>query len=148
MKIYLDTCSLQRPLDSKIQIRVALEAEAILGVLALCESGKVDLISSEVLVFEVDRNPSLTRKEYALEALSQAKLFIALNERIENRARELNINSVKPLDALHLASAEEAQADYFCTCDDKLLNKMKSLKDIKVRVVSPIELVEEVEKWQ
>ena len=57
MKIYLDACSLQRPLDNKTQIRVALEAEAVLGVLALCEAGDLDLISSEVLAFEVARTP-------------------------------------------------------------------------------------------
>lgn len=146
MKIYLDTCSLQRPLDSKTHIRVALEAEAILGVLALCESGDVELISSEALVFEVERNPNIARKEYALEVLSKAKLFVVLNDRIENRAKELNIIGIKPLDALHLASSEEAQADYFCTCDDRLLNKAKAVKGIKTKVVSPIELIEEIEK--
>jgi hypothetical protein len=51
MRIYLDTCSLQRPLDSKTHVRIILEAEAILGILALCESGKIELISSEVLLF-------------------------------------------------------------------------------------------------
>ena len=29
MKIYLDFCSIQRPLDSKSQVRIAIEAEAI-----------------------------------------------------------------------------------------------------------------------
>lgn len=33
MKIYLDNCSLQRPLDDKSQIRIRLEAEAILAVI-------------------------------------------------------------------------------------------------------------------
>jgi hypothetical protein len=45
MKIYLDNCSLQRPLDDKTQIRIALEAEAILSVLALCEAGGLELIN-------------------------------------------------------------------------------------------------------
>jgi len=45
MKIYLDNCSLQRPLDSRTSTRIALEAEAVLGVLALLESGKIQLIS-------------------------------------------------------------------------------------------------------
>lgn len=147
MKIYFDTCSLQRPLDSKTQIRITIEAEAILGVLALCESGKIDLVSSEVLVFEIEQNPNAARKEYALEILLKARLFIALNERVEKRAKELSISGVKPLDALHLASAEESQANYFCTCDDRLLRKMKTLGGIRVRVVSPIELVEEVENY-
>ena len=44
IRIYLDTCSIQRPLDSKTQIRIALEAEAVLGILALCEEGAVELV--------------------------------------------------------------------------------------------------------
>ncbi len=147
MKIYLDTCSLQRPLDSKTQIRIVLESESILGILTLCEAGRVELISSEVLMFEVERNPHVTRKGYALDVLSRARSFIVLNDQIENRARELSKSGIRPLDALHLASAEEAQADYFCTCDDKFLNKAKTIQGIKVRAVSPVELIEEIEKW-
>ena len=29
MRIYLDTCCIQRPLDNKTQIRIILEAEAV-----------------------------------------------------------------------------------------------------------------------
>jgi hypothetical protein len=50
MKVYLDNCCLQRPLDDKSQIRIALEAEAVLSILAICESGILELISSEPLV--------------------------------------------------------------------------------------------------
>ncbi len=144
MKIYLDNCSLQRPLDDKTQIRIALEAEATLSVLALCEAGGLELIASETLLFETRKNPNVSRKEHALEMLSQAKTFVHVNEEIENRAKEFTAMGIKPLDALHLASAENAQADYFCTCDDKFLKKAKSRTDLKTRVVSPIQLIEEV----
>jgi hypothetical protein len=50
MRMYLDTCSLQRPLDSKAQTRIILEADAVLGILALCEEGIVELISSDALL--------------------------------------------------------------------------------------------------
>ena len=144
MKVYFDTCSIQRPLDSKSQVRVSLEAEAVLGLLSLCESGLIELISSEVLLFEINRNPNLTRREFGLEVLSNAKSFILLNEEIELRARELNKAGIKPLDALHLATAENCQADYFCTCDDKILKLMKSLEGKRIRVISPIKLIEEI----
>jgi len=146
MRIYLDTCSLQRPLDNKTQIRVVLEADAVLGILSLCESGVIEMISSDALAFESERNPNPARKEYALAALSRARIFVTLNEQIERRARELNRSGFNPLDALHLASAEEAKADYFCTCDDRLLQKAKTVSDIQTKVVSPIELAGEVEK--
>jgi predicted nucleic acid-binding protein len=48
------------------------------------------------------------------------------------------------LDALHLASAIEAQADYFCTCDDRLLRRAKALDTSPTKVVAPIELIAEV----
>jgi len=47
-------CSLQRPLDTKTQIRVAVEAEAILNVIALWESGQLELVSSQALIFETE----------------------------------------------------------------------------------------------
>lgn len=146
MKIYLDTCSLHRPLDSKTQIRITLESEAILGILALCESGNLELVSSEALIFEVERNPNMARQAYALETLSIAKSFVVVNDQIENRAKELNGMGLKPLDALHLACAEEAQVDYFCTCDDKFLKRAKIVKMDKTKVVGPIELIQEIEK--
>jgi len=90
MKIYLDNCSLQRPLDSRTQIWTILEAEAVLGFLALLESERIELVSSEALPFEVGRNPNLTRQEYALEVLSKAKIFATLNEQVEMRASNLS----------------------------------------------------------
>lgn len=57
MKIYLDVCAIQRPLDSASHLRVALEAEAVLGILALCESGHVQIVSSDALVYETKQNP-------------------------------------------------------------------------------------------
>lgn len=146
MKIYLDSCSLQRPLDSKEHVRIVLEAEAILAILSLHESGALELVSSEPLIFEAQRNPNVSRKEYAFGVLYQAKIFIRINEGIENKAKELTEIGIKPLDALHLASADHAQADYFCTCDDKFLKKAKSLKGLTPKIVSPIELIEEIEK--
>ena len=146
MKIYLDTCSLQRPLDNKNQIRIILEAEAVLGVIGLCETGEVELVSSEVLVFEVRQNPKMIRREFGLEVLAKAGEFVRLNDQIERRAKGFTELGIKPLDALHLASAEIGHADYFCTCDDQLLKKAKGMQGIKIRVVSPVELIEEIEQ--
>lgn len=56
MKVYLDMCSIQRPLDSQDDVRVATEAQAVLGVLRLCESGQVTLVGSDALLFELEKN--------------------------------------------------------------------------------------------
>ncbi|GAB4480466.1 MAG: PIN domain-containing protein [Anaerolineales bacterium] len=146
MKIYLDVCAIQRPLDSVTQLRVALEAEAVLGILALCESGQVEIVSSDALVYETEQNPWPLRKEHALAVLSRSVEHIRLTERIEQRAQDLDRQSFKPLDALHLAMAEAGNVDYFCTCDDRLLKKAQQTKDLRVKVVFPLDLVKELEK--
>ena len=53
---------------------------------------------------------------------------------------------MKPLDALHLASAVEADADFFCTCDDRLLKRARGTQTGRTRVVSPLDLVTEVSR--
>jgi predicted nucleic acid-binding protein len=144
MKVYLDTCSLQRPLDSRTQIRISLEAEAVLGIIALVEEGELELVSSDVLLFETRRNPRSERRAYAMEVLGKANAFIQLTAQIRERSVELEHDGLKPLDSLHLATAEAAEVDYFCTTDDKLLKRGKAAARKGVRVVSPIELIEEI----
>ena len=144
MKIYLDMCSIQRPLDSKTQPRIAVEAEAILAILALCEAGQVELMSSDTLLFELGRNPHPVRKEYALRALAKAAVFVSTDDEVVERTRTFQAEGMKPLDALHLASAVIAKADYFCTCDDRFLKRAKEADTGQTKVVSPLELITEV----
>lgn len=144
MKVYLDTCSLQRPLDSRGQLRIVLEAEAVLGILGLVESGDVELVTSDALLFEVRRNPNMVRQEYALQALSLARVHANLTAQAEARAAELNRAGLSPMDALHLALAESANVDYLCTCDDRFLRAAGALSAAAVRVVSPLVLIQEL----
>ena len=144
MKIYLDNCSLQLPLDDRSQLRIHLEAEAILAILALCTKGEVAIVSSEVLQIEIGKNPYPQRKEYASENLKLASVVITVDERVIQRAKSLEAHGFKGMDALHIAAAEAAQVDYFCTCDDRLINRTKRVTDIAVSVVTPLELVEEI----
>jgi predicted nucleic acid-binding protein len=97
------------------------------------------------LLFEIEHNPNLARQQFALEVLSKATIWVALDASLEKRAEELNTLGFKPLDALHLASAEAAQADYFCTCDDRLIKKIKTTQGLTIKAVSPIEAISEVE---
>ena len=145
MRIYLDCCSLQRPFDDKSQPRIAVEAEAVLVILALCESDCLKLISSDALLFEIGRIPERDRKDDALAILKIAEETIELTIEIEALAEKLGASGLKPLDALHLAFASASKVDYFCTCDDKFLRKAKSLEGLKIKVVSPTELVMEVD---
>jgi hypothetical protein len=57
LKVHLAMSALQRPLDTPNQARILLEAEAILGIRSLCEAGAIEVVSSEALVYEHERNP-------------------------------------------------------------------------------------------
>jgi|SRR5262245_34395316 len=144
MRVYLDACCLQRPLDDRSQPRLNLEAEAVLTILGMVESGDLELISSDALEFEVDRTPDSERRGAAKEILRLASGAIRLDEDIETEASALVKSGFKPLDALHMAFAAHAEVEYFCTCDDKLLKRARRLKSLKAKVVTPIELVMKV----
>ena len=146
MKVYLDLCAIQRPLDTPDQIRIALEAEAVLGLVDLIRNDQIDLLSSEVLIYEGQQSPLPIRKEHTLAVLRLAKTTLRLSERDKTRAAEIITTGIKPLDALHLAIAESGKAEYFCTCDDKLLQFVKRSKDLSVKVINPVELIREIEK--
>ena len=57
MRIYFDNCSLQRPFDNKSQLRIRIEAEAILSIIELIEEGRFELITSSVVEFELKKTP-------------------------------------------------------------------------------------------
>ncbi len=116
----------------------------MLTILRIAESGRLELLSSEVLRFEIDRIPNQYRKVQATEMLKLATHVIELNDEIEAQADDFINSGVKPLDALHLASASWANADYFCTCDDRLLKKRNTLNRFTTEIVSPLQLVAEV----
>ena len=145
MKIYLDCCCIQRPFDDRSQPRIAVEAEAILVVIALCESDHLKLISSDALLLEIHHIPYHIRKNDALAILNLAKETIKLNSEIETLARKFSTYGIKTFDALHLAFASFSKLDYFCTCDDKFIKKAKSLENLNTKVVSPTELVMELD---
>ena len=98
MRIYLDCCSIQRPFDDKSQPRIAVESEAVLAILALCESGHLQLVSSEALLFEISRIPNQERKDDALAILKKlAKENVELIQKHEILARKLEKSGLKTL---------------------------------------------------
>lgn len=145
MRIYLDLCAIQRPHDDQSQVRVRVEATAVLGLLSHCRAGGAEVVSSDALVYEVGRNPNLIRRAHAEAALAGAAVYQSLTSAVEQRAEGLANAGLRPLDALHLASAEAAGADYLCTCDDQLLRRGQTLAALPLRVVSPVELTTELE---
>ena len=144
MLIYLDICSIQRPLDDLSRMRVRLEAEAVDGIIGFCKARFATLVSSDALEFEDGGNTDPVRKEHAVDVLNKAGRFVPFTAEVRQRALVMEGAGLKSLDALHLSSAVEAGADYFCRCDDRLLRRARAAHPGPPKVVSPLELIGEL----
>jgi predicted nucleic acid-binding protein len=107
---------------------------------------RAELVSSEALWYEGEQSPLPIRQEHTRSIFAKAKSSVNMGEKEKVRATTLVTFGLRPLDALHLALAEAGNADYFCTCDDKLLRSAKHIKDLTVKVINPVDLVQEIEK--
>ena len=124
MRMYLDTCCYNRRYDEQSQVRVFLETQAIRNIQSLIETGKLQLVRSYILDYEISRNPFPERQAEIIAYLNQyAGVYIGAEnaEAVEKRASRMMASGVKQLDALHLSCAIEAQSGYFLTTDDRLL---------------------------
>ena len=96
MRIYLDTCCLQRPLDDQTQPRIRVETEAVFAILASVQAGSVILLTSEALEFEISRIPDEQRRREATAILTLASERLTLSESTEVLAESFAITSTFP----------------------------------------------------
>jgi predicted nucleic acid-binding protein len=136
MNIYLDTSALNRIFDDQSQPRIFLEASAMLVVFGLIEKRIISIVSSEALIYENSQNPYLERQLFVTSILRKAHVIQSLNDGLEKRATEIETLGIKGMDALHLASAERLNADYFVTCDDRIIRRYTGI----VIATNPVEL--------
>jgi hypothetical protein len=95
----------------------------------MIESEQVDLMTSSVVGFENSKNPFPERKEWVDCCLKLSKQKVVLDTSIRQRALELGgQQGIKSIDALHLACGESGQADFFLTCDDRLVKRYRGKK--------------------
>ena len=137
-RVYLDMCSLKRPFDDQRQPRVREEATAIAAIVGRAEAGEIALVRSPVHLVENDANPREDRRLAAALWIDGAAVSVSLDTEVEVRARELAALGLQPLDALHVAFAERADARWFVTCDDRLVSLATRLgKALRTAVVAP-----------
>ena len=146
MRIYLDVCCLNRPFDDQTQDIIRLEAEAILVILQNCEDEEWQLMNSEIIKFEILKTPNTIRKQKVSKIMELAKEYITLDEKIIIRAKNIEQQSIKAIDALHLASAEKGKADAFLSTDNELVKKIQKRKIMKIKVENPVKWLLEVKE--
>ena len=85
------------------------------------------------------RNESIAVLALAKERLELDDAAIALAESLENEG-------IAPMDAVHLSLASMAKADFFTSCDDKLLKKAQVITGLDCKVISVLNLIPEAIK--
>jgi predicted nucleic acid-binding protein len=144
MRIYLDTCTIQRPADSSQEARVQLEAAAVIELIRLVDAGELKLVSSTALQVEHRRNRNPVRWAFMEWVLSLADEVVAIDTDVEESSAAYQRLGLKVLDAAHLACAVHAGVDFLCTCDDRFLRRARRVGTGLTRVVTPLELIQEV----
>jgi len=139
-----DNCCYNRPFDDQTQERIHLESEAILTVLKMGQMKKVIIVGSEILELEINRMIDENKKRKVLDLYKVADMQIFYTDKIRKRSADImSVSKIRTFDSLHIAAAEEANADVLLTTDDKF-EKMAEKLDLKTRVVNPLRFVWEV----
>jgi predicted nucleic acid-binding protein len=137
LKLYLDNCCFNRPFDDQSQLLVRWETEAKLFIQEEIKRGTFELVWSYILDYESNANPYPRRKKsiqawkaFAVTDIEESESLLVLMDSFEQR-------HIKPVDALHLAAAVTASADFFITVDHGILNKTIA----EIRVMNPEKFV-------
>jgi predicted nucleic acid-binding protein len=141
MRIYLDLCCYNRPYDEQDNIIVRLESDAKLFIQGLIRDRQLELVWSSMLDYENKDNPSDEKRERIAVWKKMAVVSIRMSDTIQKTAAHLATLGIKNNDAIHIACAIEAHADYFITTDKRILNKPVE----KIITINPLNFLERYE---
>ena len=147
MRIYLDNCCYNRPYDDQNYLSIQLEAQSKLYIQKKIRDGDYDLVTSEILLFEIDNMPFSMRKSSIMsfvETHSSIHIGPNMKPRVIERAHIIMETGIKYKDACHIASAILAQCQYFITTDKRVLRFVSE----EIKTINPIDFVRETEVIQ
>jgi predicted nucleic acid-binding protein len=126
--VYPDTNIYFRPFDNWLNTRIALEAEACLLFWNRVSSKQITCLSSVLIELEINKAPSLKKKQVQKFLTLVSKSF-HLDDNVKELSQILQKKfRIPPYDAVHLAFALEGKVDIFITCDDDILKKSLRLE--------------------
>ncbi len=139
LNIYLDNCCFNRPFDDQSYLSIFLETYAKLAIQDLINEKEIGLIWSFILDYENNANPDEIVKQEIYDWRNKAYIKVDRSDTLIKAAQKIKESGFGNKDALHIASAIEAEADYFITVDKSILKKRNFIENIKI--VDPIEFI-------
>ena len=136
--------ALNRLTDDQRQPRIRAEAEAVQEIFRQVWMQRIEWVASFVLELEIRKNPDADRRKDALKLLLFAGKSMRPNKKAIERASTLEILGYGAFDALHLACAEQCQAEVLLTTDDRFIWQAKrGLGNPLLPVKNPLNWLEE-----
>ncbi|MBI4917063.1 MAG: hypothetical protein HY825_14570 [Acidobacteria bacterium] len=142
VRLYLDSCALQRPLDGLTGFAEIAEAACVQLLVEWAERGRAALLWSAALEFECIQRIPQERLTWARCVRGLTRERVRADRVVLRRAREITVTlELSALDALHVASAEAGHA-LLVTVDMPMLRKCARRRDLlHTLVVDPMEAV-------
>ena len=136
-KLYFDVCTLCRPFDDQNVMKIRIETDAFYLILEALQNKKYKMIASPVHFEEINaiKDPHERYELVALLTKYGTDLPCDLGK-IRARAEYLYSKRFGVADASHIAFAE-ATADFFISCDEKLLKKCLKTR-INIEAMNPV----------
>ena len=145
MRIYLDNCCFNRPYDDQSQLTISMETQAKLNIQDMIRDKELELVSSDMLHYEVHNSPYEIQERAISEFLKKnVSYYVGDNKQdeVEELASEIMKTGVKYKDACHVASAIIAECEVFLTTDKRLLKYQTD----KIKIMNPIDFIREREE--
>jgi predicted nucleic acid-binding protein len=137
MLVYLDNCCFNRPFDEQSNLLVRLETEAKTLIQTKIKDKQIELVWSEMLDYENNDNPFWERKTRIADWKLLSLITVNVDDNIMEKVKLFVSYGLKSKDAIHIACAVYANADFFITTDNGILKK--PIKEIEI--INPIDFV-------
>ena len=141
MRLYLDMCVYNRPFDDQSQPRIMLETQIFIMLLSMISEGRFELLNSFALEYENSKNPNIENMLKISDFLRHSRHYISYNKGVLERSLEFEKYGLMGIDAVHIACAEKAKANFFVTCDDNLIKRLKRIDNIEFLYYSVIDFL-------
>jgi len=139
--IYLNYNCFQRGFDDPRQIRIQIEALACQEIFTRAEGGELQLVWSFMHEDETILCPFPERKYEVLRLSSLCKIRVGPKDEIYNYAKSFQQKvGLSAKDAVHLACAHYTKANFFLTCDDRLIKQAQRLS-LENKVMNPVDYI-------
>lgn len=112
-------------------------------ILSLADEAKIEIVGSDIVLFEASMIDDAEKRDavFALIYKSVAT-FAETTEEVEKLAVELmNKCELDSMDAAHIATAIDNNADIFLTTDDEILRKRDCISKFEIIVKNPADYV-------